>query len=124
MRSKISAVKLLTELKQFTGTEQYLRINKQVVITDGVGYLAEEAGSWWLLDLFSSYLGTIDKIKHPFVCLTLNVNDSQAKTVIDDGNGNVLAEQEIEYTDFPLATIKLYACWAQKFWVVMLPSEY
>jgi|GEM_PF-6773891 hypothetical protein len=32
--------------------------------------------------------------------------------------------QEIPYTDFPLTSITLYACWDQEHWVIMLPSEY
>jgi hypothetical protein len=28
------------------------------------------------------------------------------------------------YTDFPMTSITLYACWNQENWVIMLPSEY
>jgi len=34
------------------------------------------------------------------------------------------ARQEIPYTDLPLDSITLYACWDQQNWVIMLPSEY
>ena len=44
--------------------------------------------------------------------------------VIDDGNGLVLASQEIMYTDFPIDEIVLYGCWENEIWVLMLPSKY
>jgi hypothetical protein len=43
---------------------------------------------------------------------------------LDDGNENVLAEQFIEYTDFELDELKLYACYNDDVWVLMLPKEY
>lgn len=49
-----------------------------------------------------------------------------ALLVCDDGNGNVLATQEIPYTDFPLSEITLYVQENEYLGglVVMLPSEY
>jgi hypothetical protein len=47
-----------------------------------------------------------------------------ALLTLDDGNDNVLAEQFIEYTDFELDMIKLYACYNGDVWVIMLPKEY
>jgi len=44
--------------------------------------------------------------------------------VYEDGNGKEHARQEIEYTDFPLSEMVLYACWDFEHWVLMLPSEY
>jgi hypothetical protein len=40
------------DLQQFTGTEHYFRhpINHRVFYTDGVQYLAEDGGAYWLLD--------------------------------------------------------------------------
>jgi hypothetical protein len=44
--------------------------------------------------------------------------------IYEDGNSREHARQEIPYTDFPLDSITLYACWDQEHWVIMLPSEY
>jgi hypothetical protein len=52
------------------------------------------------------------------------VFESSAVVVIEDGNDHLIAKQVIDYTDFPLASITLYACWSDDVWVVMLPSEY
>jgi hypothetical protein len=54
----------------------------------------------------------------------LVVKDSRAVLTYEDGNGNTYAKQEIEYTDFPLEEIKVYACWDGTHWMLMLPSEY
>ena len=44
--------------------------------------------------------------------------------IYEDGIDKEYARQEIPYTDFPLESITLYACWDQENWVIMLPSEY
>lgn len=121
---KINAEELICNLRQFTGTEKYTRLTKSVVLTDGVVYLAENAMCFWLLDLYASHLVSINHNEEEFTCLNLRKVGSSATVVIDDGNGRVLAEQFVEYTDFPLSEMKLYGCWAGEFWVLMLPSEY
>jgi hypothetical protein len=47
-----------------------------------------------------------------------------AKLVIDDGAQNIQTTHHIEYTDFPLAQITLFACRDERIWIVMLPGEY
>ena len=44
--------------------------------------------------------------------------------IYEDGNDHEHARQEIPYTDFPMNSITLYACWDGEHWVIMLPSEY
>lgn len=89
-----------------------------------LSFLAEQAKSWWLLDVYASYLLHINGDAEPFTCLKMAVSDNSAMVVIEDGNDHLIAKQHIEYTDFPLPSIKLYACWNDEGWVVMLPSEY
>ena len=112
-----------TNLAQFTGTEKYYRITRQHVLTDGTKYLAEEGRCFWLMDAIASYLPQFSG-REEFIVAKLNVAASKADLVLDNGNGHVLDTQHIEYTDFPLASIQLYACWGGEFWVLMLPSEY
>ena len=110
-------------LSQFTGTAQYWRVARQFAITDGVKYLAETAACFWLIDAAISHLleiGTADW----FVLVRTEVSGSQATMIYEDGNDHEHARQEIPYTDFPLDSITLYACWDQENWVIMLPSEY
>lgn len=118
------ASQLEQELQQFIGTEHYYSVRHDLMATDGVKYLAEQAGCFWLLDLYWSHLLNIDHIANPFTVLKMTVLNSAAYVVIEDGNDNVLAQQFVEYTDFPLASITLYGCWAEREWVVMLTSEY
>ncbi|MBF0105779.1 MAG: hypothetical protein HQM16_10690 [Deltaproteobacteria bacterium] len=120
----MNANQLKTELNQFTGTEEYHRMNG-LLLTDGARYLAERAGAFWLMDVIWSYVATSKKIREEgFLSCKLSVKDNKARFVIDDGNDNVLATQEIEYTDFPLDEIGLFAQRYGKDYVVMLTSEY
>lgn len=114
---------LQSELEQFTGTTQYYRIDHKALLTDGTYHLAERAGAYWLMTVFASYLQEL-KLNDWFAVLRVDVCGDSAKVVIEDGNSYVLATQEIEFTDFPLRHITLYACWDGEHWVLMLPSEY
>ncbi len=111
------------DLAQFTATERYYRLNRKCLLTDGAKYLAEGAGAFWLMDAAACYLielGTDDW----FVKIELAVTASKAELKLEDGNGYVRARQEIPYTDFPLLSQTLFACWDGEHWVIMLPSEY
>jgi hypothetical protein len=112
-------------LKQFTGTTAYYKLFPRLLLTDGAKFLADNAESYWLFDVFASYLLTaIDGDQEPFTCLVLTKESDSALIQITDGNARLLAEQHIEFTDFALDTIKLYGCWDGSYWVVLLPSEY
>jgi hypothetical protein len=109
---------------QFTGTEQWYRhsINRTVLYTDGVRYVAEHGQAYWLLDeiaLIQPYDKSI--AAEEFQVWKLEVQpDKTATLTCDDGNGHVVFSKEIPYTDFPLETITLY--FAND--VIHLPSEY
>jgi len=111
-------------LAQFTGTEKYHRIYPHVVLTDGTKYLADEAGCYWLMDLYASHLASVDPNIESFTCLKLTKRGLGAEIVVEDGNTHALTKQQIEYTDFPLENFIFYAVWSGEFWVLMLPREY
>jgi hypothetical protein len=115
------------ELNNFSGTENYYRIMTDAVITDGAKFIADKGGAYWLITAIASYLPKFTQ-KETFIVATLQVtrtaNACTALLKLDDGNDNVLAEQFIEYTDFPLDEFKLYACYNGDMWVLMLPKEY
>lgn len=46
------------DLNQFTGTAQYYKHWSKLLYTDGVQYLAEEGGAYWLIDAIASYQPT------------------------------------------------------------------
>ena len=117
-----STQNLIYELSQFNGTENFYRITQRHLLTDGTKYLAEKVQCFWLMDAVASHL---PKYFHDYFCMAnLTVNGSSAVLKIDDGNGNVYATQDIDYTDFPLDEMKLYCCFDGEYWVIMLTSEY
>ncbi len=114
---------LLNHLEQFIGTEYYYPLWPNVMLTDGTRYLADTAGCYWLMDAITSHLQHLPK-EETFISSKLTVDNGKAQLNIEDGNGGILATQQIPYTDFPLDEIMLFACRDEKHWVIMLPSEY
>lgn len=119
----LSKTQLLNQLEQFIGTEFYYPLWPNVMLTDGTRFLADTAGCYWLMDAITSYIQRLPN-KEVFTSCRLTVNNGSAVLIIDDGNSNVLASQKISYTDFPLDSIHLYACFDGRQWIIMLPSEY
>lgn len=125
-RESISEIKEINELKanlrQFCGTENYFRHSLSgLLFTDGIKYLADEAGAYWLIDAIVSYQTSRLKEKCPFQVWALKVNNSSGVlTMREDLENLEEIRQEIEYTDFPLDYIKLYLIDN----VLLLPSEY
>jgi len=75
---------------------------------------------------FTTSIITLDGIKGEyFQNWRLQVNqDKSALVTCDDGNGNLLYKQEIEFTDFPLDKMQLYAVDDGQSLTIMLPGEY
>jgi hypothetical protein len=119
----MSNIEWFHQLPLFTGTQAYYRISPSAVLTDGTKYLAEQAGAYWLMDAIAIFLPQFTG-KEDFISAKLTVTGSKAQLTLDDGNCRVLDRQQIDFTDFPLQSIQLYACWGGDFWVLMLPSEY
>jgi hypothetical protein len=111
------------ELAWFTGTANWYRhpLAKSVLYTDGVKFIAERAGAYWLIDEIA-----LSQISEPalnaeeFQLWTLLVDGTAAILRCDDGNDRKLLEKRIDYTDFPEPGIKLYFTDG----VIMLPGEY
>ncbi len=116
-----TAKEIQENLPSFTGTEQYYQHICNLLLTDGAKYLAESAEAWWLLDLVASYQGHPKVKNEDFQVYQLKVNpDKSAIVKITDGNNHILAQQEIEYTDFPLDKITLWV----EYGVCLMPSEH
>ena len=119
-----------TNMAHAIGTEQYIRCNlwPYLVFTDGVNQLRMDADAFWLVDAIASH-----RIKDEFQAwiLTTNLETHVANLVCTDGNGNELARQNIEYTNFPLPEITFFVerggYGSEEKWteclVLMLPSE-
>ena len=106
------------DLNQFTGSEHYYEHwTNFLCYTDGVQYLAERAGSYWLIDAIASY-----KRKEPFQVWRLKVKEDKSAvlTMQEDSGQPVKVRQDIPFTDFPLSEITL--CLIDG--ILILPSEY
>jgi hypothetical protein len=111
------------ELAQFTGTACWYRhpLARSVLYTDGVKFVADRAGAYWLVDEIAlSQLAEPALKMEEFQVWTLVVENTTAILRCDDGNDRVLLEKRIGYTDFPEQGIKLYFTDG----VIMLPGEY
>lgn len=109
---------LATDLAHFTGSEHWYRypLRPGYTYTDGVKFLADNAGAYWLIDKI-----ILEAPREPFQVWKLIVNaDQWAVLTCGDGDGNVLATHNITFTDFPLPEITLWLVDN----VLLLPSEY
>lgn len=112
------------DLAGFTGTEQWYRhpVLKNTLYTDGIKYVAQKAGAYWLIDeiTFQQYHPRIKNEEFLVWTLKVDLKDSTAVLICDDGNDRILFTKPIGYTDFPLEEIKIYVVDN----VILLPSEY
>ncbi len=112
------------ELARFTGSEERYRhaVNRNVLFTEGVMYLADRTGAYWLLDeiaLTQHYDGCV--YGESFQIWTLQVNaDCTGRLVCDAGDGDVLYSRGIPLADFPGQGITLWFTDG----TILLPSEY
>ncbi|MET3969114.1 DUF6876 family protein [Bradyrhizobium sp. S3.9.1] len=112
------------DLRQFTGTGQWFRhsLMRTMTYTEGVQYLAETGGAYWLVDKVAT-LQLEPKVRtEEFQSWKLKVNleKTTAALTCDDGNGNIVHSETIDFTDFPLDEVEL---WVEGN-VILLPSEH
>ncbi len=113
----------LEDLGQFTGTEYWYRhpLFPRQSYTDGVRYVAQNAGAYWLIEKIFA-LQRHEAIRaEAFQVWKLKVNaDATAILSVEDGNENHVYAEPLTFTDFPVQGIT--------FWltddVLFLPSEY
>lgn len=129
MNTDTTPDQLREALRGFYGTEAYYRTNPGLLVTDGVKFLADNAGAYWLLDMVWSYLPVLRKSRDTFFVVVLTkegVRDLGAIFSIQDDipANQTYATQAVEYTDFPLDEIVMYLSYAGSDFVLMLRSEY
>lgn len=112
------------DLAKFVGTENRYRhaLNRKVLYTDGVRYVANRAEAFWLIDeialiqLFDKRVATEE-----FQVWKLRINANRtAQLDCEDGNNNVVYTKPIPSTDFPGEGITLWFTDN----TILLPSEY
>jgi uncharacterized protein DUF6876 len=114
----LSKEEINTQLPNFTGTENYHKYLCGIFLSDGVKYLAEAAGCFWLLDILVSVQQLPKVKKEEFQVLKFNKNKMVVQ--IEDGNNNVVYKQKLQFTDCPLNEISIW--FANK--ILYLPSEH
>jgi hypothetical protein len=112
------------DLAGFTGTGTWWRhpLFRGFTYTDGVQYVAEKAGAYWLIDAILSHQIDPRAKAEEFQFWTLQrLPKGGATLTMTDGNTeDPIICQRIEYTDFPMDKIRLYLTDN----VLLLPSEY
>jgi hypothetical protein len=132
MMSQQEQDEFLSELNQFTGTENYYKFSilfKQQ-LTDGIKFLCEKLKCYWLMDIVGSvsHLKAIQEnesfILWKFKKIGKGFNiKAYSDFNKDDENFNkehLLYSQDGLYTDFPLNEFEFYEC--NK--IILLKSEY
>ena len=116
-----------SDLAQFTGSENvYRHWTGRLVYTEGVQYLAEKGGAYWLIDVIASYQPDKQIASRPELVdfqlweLAVSKDKSAKLTVRADSDKPAAITQEIPFTDFPLEHVKLYVCNG----TLLLLSEY
>ena len=121
---KKSASQLQNALAGFFGTFTYHphRIgNLNINLTDGCDFLRQEAEAFWLFDAILSHQASTKVCREPFQVWKLNKQpDDNWLLSCEDGNKNIITEQSIEFSDFPLDEIIIWLVEG----VAMLPTEY
>jgi hypothetical protein len=124
LNTQQKALHLNAELKNFTETETWYRhpLFGKFLYTDGVQYLAKEAGAYWLIDLIFGFQHDQANLKNEeFQTWDLSIEENQTATLTcGDGNDNILFTHRLDYTDFPLDKIRLFFSYN----VLLLPSEW
>jgi hypothetical protein len=114
----------IEDLSQFYGSENWYRhgINRRVLYTDGVRYVAEHGGAFWLVDEIAIRQSIAAVRAELFQSWKLKVNatDRTALLTCDNGNGRIVHTYVVPYTDFPLDEIVL---WFSND-TILLPDEY
>ena len=117
----------LETLDQFIGSESFhAHPLTKLVYTDGVKYLAETAGAFWLIDIVAGYQHRPKVSREAFQLWALKIqpNKKAVVTMQSDSGLPAIVTQRIEYSNFPLEVIELYCCNNGNGMTLMLPSEY
>ncbi len=125
-----------SQLSQFIGSEHFYRhaFIRAVIYTDGIQYLAQHGNCYWLLDAIGSHLISPEFKQAAakderlsllsFWKLAVSPNRTAKLTAIADSDEPPFVTQDIDFTDFPLDSIDIWAANNGEGYTLMLPSEY
>lgn len=108
-------------LGEFTGTENWYRhaLVKNMLYTDGVKYVIETCGAYWLLDIIATeYFPNLEKFGG-FLTIEMKSLGSTGRITVTDGNENILKKRSIAFTNFPTGSVTF---WMENN-ILYLPNE-
>lgn len=123
-------------LRQFTGDLERYRhpLNRSVIYTPGLHYVAEQGGAYWLIDALALTYGTpamkraiaADERLASLQFWRLDVRQDRSAVLIMRADSGVppAITQKIPFTDFPLEQIDIWAGFDGQHWTLYLPSEH
>ena len=111
-----------SDLSQFTGSEHWYKHGLCRGYTDGVKFMADKAGAYWLIDEVATnqMLPRVKREEFQVWKLVVNTAKSTGVLTCEDGNGTQVFKKKITFTDFPLPEITLWYTGH----TILLPSEY
>lgn len=125
-KSKPNPDELQSDLDQFIGGgDLTCHWTRRILFTEGIHYLAEQAGAFWLIDAVASYqpeavIRESGRLQS-FQLWRLEVADRKAVLECREDSGQpAKIRQEIEYSDFPLTEFECFVVGG----VMMLKNEY
>jgi hypothetical protein len=111
-----------SQLAQYYGSEQFFfnPLFRSIKYTEGVKYLSDNGAAWLITDILAVLKGDRKVKAEEFVSICFTVKDRAGVILMTDGNDKELYKQLVEYTDFPIAEVKMFYTSG----VLMLSSEY
>ena len=121
---KKNAEEILEVLPCFVGTFGYHSHKTgdlKLLLTDGCDFIRREAESYWLFDSILAHQmdKTIRSLYHQVWRLKKQSDETWLLTC-EDGNTNLIVEQKIQFSDFPLPEITIWIIDG----IALLLSEY
>ena len=124
------------ELSYFTGDLERYRhpLNRNVIYTPGIQHVAERGEAYWLIDAIASWIGSEpfneaaakDQRISEMHFWTFKRREGEPSILFAkaDSPEEPFISQLIEFTDFPLQRIDIWAGFDGRHWTLYLPSEY
>ena len=120
-------------LSQFTGSQSFYPFTfaRTSVLSEGARYIAEHLEAFWLMEKIDQLVRAIEREGKDVSLLVANLKpdgDDGAKLKIEDGDYNVMVEDQIEFTDLDFDRIDgELTIWVSpngQGFTLYLPSEY
>jgi hypothetical protein len=120
--------KIKDALSNFNGSETFTKwsiLFSNCVLTEGALFVAEQCGAYWLMDAIASHQHNPTVRAEGFQVWKLAKDGKEWLLSCEDGNDGVVTFQKIQFSDFPLENMEIWAVENELGgFTLMLPSEY